>query len=1063
MPLDHIQGATAIERDAHHVAVAAERSRSKFGTSQENKLFYSLNQFIELVSNEATRAGIKERTKGGSDKYVSNFLRLNLLSYLRQLQQNPDRCEDHREVLIQWWVTLLNFLNSDLIPNESGSRSSSTLFVSFPDPMLSIETVSVCLECVSRLMSSLMIRPMHRVQQTEIYSHHVLLTIHYVTNRLILIAKNSKQPSSSPSGPNGPSGQAFLHFLNNYSSLLRSFLGKLNAYAFFYLPDEFHYDTQALLAITPDVTFQDNDGEKVFIWKKRLFYTPKNSKARLDPSDLDTRDTKFFKIVVSYLRNDTVLMAFYWHYWYIVLRYIDSFEPTEDSELNIDLLPGASILLEHVTCSSLRCDLNRFAKFVRSTSTSKSSSNSGFNVSDTMPDSSAATTDNFITNEMLNEFIFSNFSILSLWQCLRSLAGCFQHDSNMNRILRLHDSSQLKHIIEISAYDHCLANVIYNKVLQFIVFQFESCSSADFLNWDIWSQGTVAMLHTLNANCQVVALLCLFNNWTHMPSAVQNHLTCEILDNLWASLTIDCDFQLSKVLFFKLLIFRVLPTADIQSKESLKKKLQDMFDEVCFLDKELDGVDRGRKQDVLLFYGNRKFSLLQIKPRDEEDLIYRAERELKSKLKRNYQNFPTVFSTANVRPSVILKGGRYPYDVFDEMVVKAALLLAEKKRKVSEAPLPKIETSYSSHVHQSMSADSERAKTAPSISSALGSWFSKLSSNTDNRMKKLGTSPRRNSQKSTNSEDDRASEGEVSLPSCRSSDMLSMYSTVSSLATGRTNASDDQLGVADRNAVSHKLQTSKVSANSDRNQVDQGKKKKKLLSPVELKYTSAVAEHAPVTTLFKAVNVPCESLLSKIEKANVNWSVVTARTYDKPLPKPVDAVDTFIEEMRSNSLQSLENVDVTIDHLQPQGKASNESTLLSNLSDNSFLPRPDYSILSLGNEVVSTTDSELALRMKKLTLDVSLPDEPPTGGFDGSSSGLDDEKARRLRTLRRNRKMHLETRLMKLSTLLRMFNQTAGEYYEHLNFMDHGSIFLEFEIKAQLTSPYMPDQFKRST
>ncbi|QLQ80835.1 hypothetical protein HG537_0E01900 [Torulaspora globosa] len=1037
MPLGQNPSGKTIERDTQSDTIAI----SNRGSNQEVKLFHSLNQFIELVSNETIRAGNRERGRS-SDKCVSNYLRLNLLSYLRQLQQYPECCEGHREVLIQWWVTLLNFLNSDL-------KTSSTQSISFPHPLLSIETVSVCLESVSRLMSSLMILPKVPVRHTEIYSHHILLTIHYVTNRLILIAKSGKQSKNSADN------QSFLHFLNSYSSLLRSFLGKLNAYAFFYLPDEFHFDTQALLAITSNVAFQDNEGEKIFSWKRRSFFVPKNARSRLDPKDLDNRDTKFFKIVVSYLRNDSVLMAFYWHYWYIVLRFLAKYELINDSELNLDLLPGASILLDHVTCIFLRNDLNRFTKFVQSANKNKAS-NAVFNVSDTMPDSSAASSDVFMTNEMLNEFVFTNFSILRLWECLRSLAGCFQGDPNMTRLLRLHDLSQLKQVTEISAYDHSMANVIYNKALQFMIFQFESSSLAEILNWDIWCQGILAMLRTLNGNCQVVALLCLFNNWTYIPSAVQNQITTDLLDSLWFSLTTECDFQLSKVLFFKLLVFRVIPSADQLSKQFLKRRLESMFNEMCFLDSQLDEVERDRKQDVLLFYGNRKFFLVQSKQREEEDLICRAEREPKSKAKRTYQNFPSVLSTANVRPALILKGGRYPYDVFDEMVVKAALLLAEKRRKDSETPLPKIDDSSSRNINDSTSYENKSSKFSPSISSALGSWFSRLSTATDNPIKKLSSSQRRDSEKSANAGAEQAFENGVSLPSCQSTDMLSMYSTVSSLATGRTNASDEQLGNNDRNALENTSRPdSRAAMNNERLQPDQ-RKKKKLLSPVELKYTCGITEHTTITTLFKALNVPCESMLSKVEKANVKWSVVTAKTYDKPLPKPADmAVEAFIEDMRNKALQSFEDGNIAVERFHSHTKSSNESTLLSNFSDNSLLPRPDYSILGLGNQTVPAKDPEQAPPVENIALGANLPD----GVADRFSNNHDDGKAR---TLKRNRNMQLETRITKLSTLLRMFNQTVGEYYEHQNFINHGSIFIEFELKAHLGPQYTPDQFKRS-
>lgn len=1038
MPLGSIRGEIGTEKDTHHAPIAAERTASKIETVQEVRLFHSLNHFIDLVSNEANRSGKKDQTRVGSNKVVSNFLRLNLLSYLRQLQRYPDRCEKNREVLIQWWVTLLNFLNSDLIPDETGSDASSTHFLSFPDPLLSIETISVCLECVSRLISSLMILPMHHVEQTEIYSHHILLSIHYVTNRLILNAKHSRQSM------NGPNNQALLHFLNSYSSLLRSFLGKLNAYAYFYLPDEFHYDTQVMLAITPDVTIQENECDMVFSWKRKLFIISKDSGSRLDPKDFDTGDTKFFKIVISYLKNDFVFMAFYWHYWYIVLRYSAKCERFKNADLDIHLLPGAFVLLEHVTASFLGADLSRFAKFVRSTNTNKTSNFS--NAPDTMPESSAAVTEAFMTNEMLNEFVFTNFSILRLWECLRSLAGCFKDDSNLKSLLRLHDSSQLKHVAEVSAYDYGMANVIYNKILQFVIFQFDSFDTMDFLNWSDWCRGIVGMLHTLNSNCQVVALLWLFNNWTYIPVEDQYYVTSELLGSLWYSLTVDCDFQLSKVLFFKLLVFRVSLTSQRSSKELFKKRLQDMFDEMCFLDSQVEQFNSGHKQDTLLFYGNKKFFLLPNKYREECDLIFTAEREMRSKVKRNHQNFPTVVSSASVRPSMILRGGRYPYDVFDEMVVKAALLVAERRRKNSETPLPRIDNDSSGSLQDSTPTDTGKSKSSSSISSALGSWFSKLSTGTDSRGKKNGSPARKNLDISN-----QADKVDPTLASCRSTDMLSMHSTVSSLATGRTNPSEEHLEGANRSAQGQLSKPmNKEFLNSDKS--DQFKRKK-LLSPVELKYNAGVVDHTMINTLFKAMNVPCESIYSKVEKANANWSVSTARTYDKPLPKPADtAVETFIEGLRSNSLQSLEEVQVVPEQIQKQGHFSNESTLQSSFSDNTSLPRPDYSILAMGGENTSTSDSELLARMQKFALNPQLQEflsKEETSGF-SNAPGCD--LVRDSKTLDRNKRMHLETRITKLSTLLKMFNQTVGEYYEHLNFINHDSIFLEFEIKTHSVS-----------
>lgn len=201
MPLEDKNGGVfKLESESTKISGSSTRTAaSQSENSQEAKLFKFLNQFIVLVSNDGV-GETGERSKV-NDKYISNYLRLNLLSYLRQLQQYPRRVGSHREALIQWWVTLLNFLNSDLVSDEIRSQNPSGPVLSFPDPFLSIETVSVCLECVSRLMSSLMILPMHDVQQTETFSHHILLTIHFVTNRLILNSKHTRQLTDSQGSP----------------------------------------------------------------------------------------------------------------------------------------------------------------------------------------------------------------------------------------------------------------------------------------------------------------------------------------------------------------------------------------------------------------------------------------------------------------------------------------------------------------------------------------------------------------------------------------------------------------------------------------------------------------------------------------------------------------------------------------------------------------------------------------------------------------------------------------------------------------------------------------------
>lgn len=1041
MPLEDENGSRGkVLSEPAHTGTDRMSTGGRKENSQEVKLFKSINQFIGLVSSETRPSGSGEKSKV-NDKFISNFLRLNLLSYLRQLQQYPHRAEPQREVLIQWWVTLLNFLNSDLIADSARAQGPSDPTLSYPHPFLSIETVSVCLECVSRLMSSLMILPTHGCEQTETFSHHILLTIHFVTNRLILNSKHTRQSADSATN------RSFLHYLSSYSSLIRSFLGKLNAYAFFYLPDEFHYDTQILLAVTPAVSFHKFAKGSLFPWKKRCYTIQEDLEKQIKPEEVETRETRFFKIIISYMKNDSVLVAFYWHYWYIVLRFVSLTKNFYLAETELWAIPGSVVLMRQVTYSFLAKDFGRFNRFISASSSNKTLTSSNFNEADTMPDSNLASNDNSLTTEMISEFVFTHFSILRLWESLRSLSGCFPDNPNMTLLLALHDSSQLDYIMKIPAYDSNVASVIFNKILQFIVFQFESSPTGSFLHWDVWSDGMLSMIRTLNANCQVIALTCLFNNWPRISSDGQNKIISHLLGELWLPLTVDCEFQLSKVIFFKLLVFRIVPGLDNLTKALLREKLQHMHGELLFTRSKFDDLTWNEETDNLLFYGNRKFSLLPNNCLKEEDLIYRAERETRNKVKRRSHNFPSVIGVANVRPSLILKNGRYPYDVFDEIVAKAASLMAEKKRKESGYPLPAVSESLLKSARGPNSGntlDNNSSKRASSISSTIGSWLSKLTNDSDSS-KRFGSSPRNATESTlTTYKNNKSNLSDAGLPPSSSTDMLSMYSTVSSLATGRTNSSDDQLGNTELQAPHGPTYSSSFKEGMESNAKEQAeprRKKKKLLSPVELKYTSSILEKRTSTFIFKVIVVPCESAFKKTEKANASWSVVTAKTYDKPLPTPDGAAaGTIIEDMRHQSLDYLGSVNQELEQLA-LGQGSSESSVLSYLRKDDLFPHPDYSILeSRGDSDCEalTTDSEALLRFSQKLKEVKESENPQSliqGGFKSFErpSGLN--------------KMYLETRAKKLSTLLRMFNQTVEEYHQFTNILGHEELFLEFEVK----------------
>lgn len=209
---------------------------------KDSQLFHSLNKFITIISN----GNGPQSNPHASAKTVSNFLRLNLLSYLRQ--HNYTANQKNRDVLTQWWITLLNYLNSDL--QVSGDQPQSTL---------NIDTISVSLECISRIITATMVLPTRQSmnesskRDLSIYSHHLMLTIHYITNRLIANSKKKKPlPSSAQSHPTPPSHlRSSINFINNYNSLLRSLIGKVIAFSFFYLDESLDYDTNVLKLAFP--------------------------------------------------------------------------------------------------------------------------------------------------------------------------------------------------------------------------------------------------------------------------------------------------------------------------------------------------------------------------------------------------------------------------------------------------------------------------------------------------------------------------------------------------------------------------------------------------------------------------------------------------------------------------------------------------------------------------------------------------------------------------------------------------------------------------------------------
>lgn len=947
----------------------------------ETQLFQSLNRFISFINNANQPASTKEKNTKFC-KSSSNFLRLKLLTVLRQwcdFSQSNCRLES-RDVLTQWWVTLLNFLNSD-----TSLQIDTALELS-----LSIELTSVCLECVSKIMTILIILPFHSPRDMEIYSHHLLLTVHCITNKLVLISKNTKKFKRTESDDKCSKNDKKLEYLNKYSSLLRAFIGKLNAYAFFYLPEDLRFDTILLLTVSPQIS--SNIQACLFSWKKRQYKFTDDQGQMIHAEAFENKDTKFFKIIVSYIKNDFVLMSFYWHYWYIILQFIKFSGPHVSIEKStLSCIPGSEILLTHVTTRFLNSDLNKFTRIIKQTPNPRITNE---NVTESHPNFRSLNSNNaLITSERINDYVFSNFKTIKLWECLRSLSGCIVKDSHLEyleNMLSLHESLLIDYVSTISAYDYVAANVIYNKVLQFIIFQFESLSSLKFIHWGSWHNGLLSMLRTKNVNCQTVSLLCLFNIWKHIGSEERDEMANTLLNDFWESLTFDNEFPLIRILFMKLLVFKIIPS--VQGSNSLRflphERIRGLYEELIVNKEKLVEMQKHSSNDIiahrktaLIFNGNSRLMMIPKKPNTEDHLVYKINHDKNLATER----FPSVSSVANTRPNVILKNGKYAYDVLDEMTSKVAFLLAEKKTRLDPKKNHKISDGFEGNQdnedndEDSEDSGSHKNKTKESnssLSATLNSWLSKFSSTSEDSQKKK---EQENELGSDFDYDEDMTDFTESLPKRSSSNIEKIFRHGNSSGSMASSNSSIKLSKKRENI---------------------------LIGPPEFRFSNEIKEHNSITTVFKLAFIQTNrKVVERIDLANMKWGTIHGGSkYMKPLPVPKD----LIVASAANNENEMRNF-----------------AFVRN-SDLGFeLPVPDFSIFG------KCTEDE--------------HDVPKIGSQ--SVENLKEISEKEMTIWKQIQDMKLKTRMQKICVLIETFNATVREYFEFSNRLEHDSIFIDFEVR----------------
>ena len=695
----------------------------------ENRLFQDLNIFVSLIDN-------LQGNEDADTAYICDFLRSNLLSHLRTQQKSfkyvfPTKS---RDLLIQWWIALLNHLNDEL-----------SIY------LLDIRFVGVMLECISRIMAILMILPIHPFREIEIYSHHILMTARYVTNRLVsntkqvrkLTNENKTQHDDNDNDYND-NGSELIEFLNKYNSLLRGFLGKLNAYAFFYLSDEFHFDTQLLLSISSHTIYEN--GHSLFPWKERSFKLVKRDSNEdykeklIDIKQLGgkrNKDVTFFQIIISYMKNDNIFMAFYWHFWYIVLKYLSHTKNNMTNlKQNLRLIPGALMLLNYTSSTFLKVDIGRFVKYIKNQKFKGSDAPSSLSSTENMNDSMPSPIIDGLNTDRLNDFIFTNFKSIKIWECLSSLAHYISVDTNVSSLLRIQDSFGLKYIQKIPAHDYNVANIVYNKLFQFIIFQFCSQNLNNFLNWDSWLRGIIGMLQTLHMNSQLVATICLFNIWSYLPKQIQNQYSIELIimnkELVFEKILIESSFPILKIFFCKLLVYKILSTSnDYQTKNIVRIKLKGYFQELKQIQTVFEQYDyvpstiadaNESKQNDLIFFGNKKLVVRRNKPLNNEFILsgrnYQGPNKImKKKLIPKALNFPNMVQLSNLNPSLILLKGKYPYDVFD----------GNSQVIASNPIVPNTSSNSNSNSNSTSPSSSLTSQEEPqNLRNTLNSWFAKF-------------------------------------------------------------------------------------------------------------------------------------------------------------------------------------------------------------------------------------------------------------------------------------------------------------------------------------------------
>lgn len=983
-------------------------------------LLQSLNRFVNLISSSPPSNEADSQKSSQQLRLLNNFLRINLLSQLRKFhpavwsgnEKKQTQKTPHKDILIQWWLALLNFLSADLMkPNFNTT--------------LALDTNSICMECISRIMGLTALKSSADTRDREIYSFHLLMTIRWITNRLI---SNSKRRKFYLDKVRDGVTVNNLRFIRNYNSLLNPLIGKTIAFSFCYLDDNLHYDYDVLKFLTKGkLGMHELPSECLLPWRKIQFFEEcqngkdiasrkedalilkdieqkmTNETNNLDNMSLEIK--KLFLVMISYLQNSHVLMNFLWHYWYMVINF---HLEKKYQKLNINLFPGYKVIIGYVA-NILRNDLENLSRFIKSQDRYEKQDPS---VIAKTTNAEAIQHHVSICQEKILDFIFTKFQFVQYCECFRSLLGLFVNSKSDMSLLRdffLQQEAQiLKISLKIPAYNSFMASIIFNNLLQFLIFQFDSLPEfITLLSWDQWLEGLVGTIRTMNATSQCVGLICLFNMWGNIP-VVNRIVLIDAICQLWDTLSINCEFQIIKILFHKLLLFKILQDKDLLERQMqvIKSRLQGINTEL----RSLQEIAKEHKialkeKDPLIFHNNNKFVLETQKPLYEDGaLLMHCSSNANGEGHQIADNiiFSSMSRLANIRPSHIMHKGKYPFDICDELVSRVAIKVATRNEERREE-----ESKYKKQNMSSLSLISDDSQGIAEKSSSRGIIFGigpVLGFGKDSPNEALENP----SQKKT-----RVSSTSVhTIASRESHELFSLYSNVSSIAslgTSKSDSSDDLLFRLSQQTRSHPI-----------DEEDERGKKRKLLAPPELKYNSQISTKPPIRKIFKAVSlvspiVMRKRVLSKVDEANRNWGVKTSNIYDKPLPNPtVSEVNTSIDPFNFESFAP------TIEELQGLNLVIESS--------------------------IDTTDRVIPKNDNYLEIDLALIMEDFSDNTSAKATDDMRQKQGYLATLSNVEKMRLVTRLTKLWEFASIFNSTVKELKEYQAAQPIEPLFIDFDV-----------------